>query len=150
MALRGDTNSLGRVTMVNDILVKKYERYFWDPKLEDKPLRPPISSVACINIRHALAILGFAVSFGNHEKKSYDEELLGVVRTFQEKQGHSAIDGYVGLRTRRLLTEALLRQSGPKVFKRFVDLVGKRPKTVFLSYAHADRDRVDIPHTVRD
>jgi hypothetical protein len=93
MALRGDTNSLGRVTMVNDILVKKYERYFWDPKLEDKPVRPPISSVACINIRHALAILGFAVSFGNHEKKSYDEELLGVVRTFQEKQGHSAIDG---------------------------------------------------------
>jgi hypothetical protein len=131
--------------MVNKILVKKYERYFWDPNLGDEPLRPTVSSVACVNIRHALDILKYDVPKGYNNQEMYDEELRRIVRLFQRDQSHSAVDGYVGPRTRRLLTKALLINSGPPVFKRFKDPIGKedRPKTVFLSYAHADKDRIN-------
>jgi len=51
--------------------IHKFERFLRDPHVGDNVLKPPMSGVACENIRAVLRMLGYQVKFGNE----YDEEL---------------------------------------------------------------------------
>ena len=73
------------------------ERYFRDPKLGESILQVGIASPVCINIRHALRVLGFYGEFGSREfSESYDTSLAQLVLRFQEARNHTSRDGVLG------------------------------------------------------
>jgi hypothetical protein len=124
-----------RIEIMNtDFKVLRLERYFRDPIVGDDLLQPPMSSVACRNIRSALRLLGYKLA----PSDLYDKELEEVVLAFQYDNNHTALDGLVGPGTRRLLTEMLLSKRGEKAFTRMKHPEGRQPPIVFLSYAWKD------------
>jgi len=73
------------------------------------------------------------------------------VSAFQAKYGHRVSDGLVGPGTRERLASELLHQFSPSIFARF-----RRPEawsrpSVFISYATADRERLNkVDQWLRD
>ena len=80
----------------------------------DGVLKPPMSGVACENIRTVLRMLGYEVKFGNQ----YDEELAKAVLRFQTDNKQSSLDGFVGPGTRRLLIRKLIDEHATGIFNR--------------------------------
>jgi len=127
--------------------IRRIEKYFRDPAVGDGILRPPASGEACHNIRSALRLLNYKVASGD----LYDHNLEAAVLAFQTDNKHTSQDGFVGPRTRRLLTIKLLEKRGEQPFRRMTLPKGNQPPLVFLSYAWEDAERVNkIDQWLRD
>jgi len=126
----------------NPILVERFEPYFrhYDPA--HHALRKGDRSIACKNIKTALAWLGIARVFDG-DGELYDEQLVNAVRRFQEQVGNRNVDGAVGPGTRSRLVNALLKEFGASRFHELDSSEAIRAATVFLSYAWADTPRVN-------
>ena len=103
--------------MEQDRGIRKLERYFRSPRIGDDVIKPPMSGVACENIRIALHWLG-EDDVGDGDL--YDERLAKAVLRFQTKNHHSSRDGFFGPGTRRLLIEKMRDKSGPHIFNRLL------------------------------
>jgi|SRR5664280_495715 len=136
---------------MSDPLLKRYQRYFRHPDDDHDVLELGDRAVACINLRRALGILGIEVRITPTDEHLYDETLREAVRDFQAKYGHRVTDGLVGPGTRERLVSELLHRFSPSIFARF-----RRPEawsrpSVFISYATADRERVNkVDQWLRD
>jgi TIR domain/Putative peptidoglycan binding domain len=95
--------------------------------------------------------LGIEFRTGTTDELFYDETLREAVRTFQSKYGHRVADGLVGPATRERLVAELFHRFTPSIFARL-----RRPEawsrpSVLISYASADRERVNkIDQWLRD
>jgi hypothetical protein len=96
-------------------------------------------------------MLGIVSPTGTPDELVYDDTLREAVRTFQAKYRHRVADGFTGPGTRERLVSELFHQFSPSIFARL-----RRPETwsrrsVFISYASADRERVNkIDQWLRD
>jgi hypothetical protein len=137
--------------MISDPLVRRYQQYFRHPDDDHDVLEVGDSAVACVNIRRALEMLGIDFPSPESDELLYDTALKEAVRTFQTKYGHRVADGLVGPGTRERLVSELLHRFSPSIFARL-----RRPEawsrpSVFISYASADRERVNkIDQWLRD
>lgn len=123
----------------------QYERFFRDPIVGDKVITPPMSGIACANIRTALRMLHYDVEYGDH----YDVALAKTILRFQTENGHSSRDGLLGPGTRRLLTRKLIEACGTGVFERLTDPASRMDRRaarsnryIFISYKRDDEDRI--------
>jgi pimeloyl-ACP methyl ester carboxylesterase len=136
---------------MSDPLLKRYEQYFRHPDDDHDVLEVGDRAVACLNLRRALGALGIGLRTAPTDEQLYDETLKEAVSAFQAKYGHRVTDGLVGPGTRERLVSELLHRFSPSIFARF-----RRPETwsrpsVFISYATADRERVNkIDQWLRD
>jgi hypothetical protein len=122
--------------MDSDYKTQRLERYFRDTIVGEGLMRANMSSEACRNVRIALRYLGYDVD----ENDRYDEELEKAVLAFQTDNNHTALDGYVGPGTRRLLTLKLRERAGDRIFKLMTHPEGQTFPPVFISYARVDVD----------
>ena len=91
-------------------------------------------------------MLGYRVDV-HHNKEQFRQE----VQKFQEAENHENQDGLFGPGTRRLLAEVLCKRIGDEAFSRMKDPEKGGSKTVFLSYAWKDADKVNkIDQWLRD
>ena len=118
--------------------IHKFERFLRDPHVGDNVLKPPMSGVACENIRAVLRMLGYQVKFGNE----YDEELAKAVLRFQTDNKHSSLDGFVGPGTRRLLIRKLIDECGAGIFDRMT----KPEEDSVISILFLAADPTDASH----
>lgn len=136
---------------MSDPLVSRYQQYFRHPDDDHDLLDLGDRAIACTNLRRALGILDIEVPTSTADEDIYDETLGAAVRSFQAKHGHRVTDGRVGPGTRERLVSELLHRFSPSIFARL-----RRPEawgrpSVFVSYASADRDRVNkIDQWLRD
>ena len=135
-----------------DPLAKRYEQYFRHPDADHEVLQIGDRAVACSNLRRALSWLGLSVNGGAKEKEDlFDAALRKGVRAFQTKYKHRVADGLVGPGTRKRLVSELFHQFSPTIFARLRRPEGWTRPAVFISYAAADRERVDkIDQWLRD
>lgn len=124
--------------MENDHKIKKYERFFKDPRIGNGVLKPPRSGTACENIRTALRMLDYDNEYGDQ----YDEELARLVLQFQIDNHHSIHDGYFGPGTRWLLTQKLIAAHGTSIFGRMTDPKFAGEEYIFISYKREDKRRI--------
>jgi hypothetical protein len=103
--------------MHDEQIIQEYERFFRDPQREDETLQPPISGIACRNIRLALRTLGYDIVLGDQ----YDSDLVEIVLRFQVDNSHSSCDGLFGAGTCRLLTKKLFITDNSQIFQRMTD-----------------------------
>jgi hypothetical protein len=121
-----------------DYKLSRLERYFRDPVVGDSVLRRGMANEACRNIRIALKYLEY-IKHNVPDIDEYDEQLEDAVKAFQEQENHIVHDGYVGPRTRKLLTKVVVDKFGdrqPFTLMKFPK--GEAFPMVFLSYAHVD------------
>lgn len=128
---------------MSDPLVSRYQQYFRHPDDHHDVLGLGDAANACINLRRALDMLGIEIRATPTNEHIYDETLGEAVRTFQAKHNHRVADGRVGPGTRERLVSELLHRFSPTIFARL-----RRPEawsrpSVFISYASADRARVN-------
>jgi len=129
--------------MSEELLLRRFDRYFAHPDRTPSVLRPGDRSVACANVRSALCMLGqLETSYEDSANADvFDEKLWSAVRQFQKARHHARVDGLVGPVTRRLIVSALLENEKAIVFDRL-----QRPdpvRQVFISYAWKDGAKVD-------
>jgi hypothetical protein len=125
---------------MSDILIHRFERYFKHPDDDHPVLQIGDSGPACRNVRAAVRLLGCAVPAS--ESDVFDAGLSQAVAEFQGKFGHRVADGLVGPGTRRRLVTVLVeRFESTEIFLRLPEQEAQR--SVFLSYAHLDADKVD-------
>jgi hypothetical protein len=137
--------------MISDPLVRRYQQYFRHPDDDHDVLEVGDTAVACANIRRALAMLDIDFPAAENDELLYDTVLREAVRTFQTKYRHRVADGLVGPGTRERIVSELLHRFSPSIFARLRrPEVWSRP-SVFISYASADRERVNkIDQWLRD
>lgn len=128
---------------MSDPLVSRYQQYFRHPDDHHDVLEIGDQAIACINLRRAVGMLGIEVRTTPTDEHVYDEALGAAVRTFQAKYGHRVTDGRVGPGTRELLVSELFHRFSPTIFARLRRPEGWSRPSVFISYASADRDRVN-------
>ena len=135
-----------------DVLEKRYEQYFRHPDDEHTVLDVGDRATACSNIRQALSMLGIDTSGADLTASDlYDNNLKEAVRAFQTRFGHRVADGLVGPGTRARLVSELLHRFSPSIFERLRRPESWNRRSVFLSYASADRDTVNkIDQWLRD
>jgi hypothetical protein len=135
-----------------DVLEKRYEQYFRHPDDEHNVLDVGDRATACSNIRQALGMLGIPTpSVDSTAVELYDNTLKEAVRTFQTRFAHRVADGLVGPGTRARLVSELLHRFSPSIFARLRRPESWNRRSVFLSYASADRDTVNkIDQWLRD
>ena len=131
------------MTCTSDPLLKRYERYFRHPDNDHDVLAVGDRAVACVNLRRALPLLDIQTLPAPSDEDLFDEGLREAVRSFQAAYRHRVTDGLVGPGTRERVVSELLHRFSPSIFARL-----RRPETwnrpaVFISYASADRDRVN-------
>jgi TIR domain len=129
--------------MSEELLLRRFDRYFAHPDRTPSVLRPKDRGVACANVRRALCILGHLETTFEDSKDAdvFDQELWSAVREFQKARSHTRVDGLVGPITRRLIVSALLENEKAVVFDRL-----QRPdpvREVFISYAWKDGAKVN-------
>ncbi len=95
---------------------------------------PHVANIIC-----ALQELRYRPSTG----EVFSPLVAAEVKRFQEDTHHKNKDGRVGRGTRRLLVDQLLERSGPAYFRREFQPTFPSFFRVFLSYAWADRERVN-------
>ncbi len=119
-----------------------FDRYFRPDR--DGVLKHGAENDACINLRLALAMLGVAPLSNPDHTRRYTDDLARAVRDFQVAYGHPAPDGVCGPGTAGMLAAALMQKVGPNAFKRGMNDPQRRADGhVFISYAAADRSRVE-------
>jgi hypothetical protein len=97
-------------------------------------LRTGSTGPACRNLRIALNYLDFEIP----ESDTYDQQVSECVRTFQQRESHSQVDGLTGPGTRLLLVRTLLAKSGERIFNLMNSPSGELFPLVFVSYARED------------
>ena len=133
--------------MQHDQNIHKFERYFRDPRVGDGILKPPVSGIACANIRAALRRLGYKVEFGDQ----YDEKLAKAILRFQTDNKHSSLDGFFGPGTRRLLTQKLIEERGTVIFNRMTKPEeGNKIPILFLAADPTDSSRLRLGEELRE
>src|SRR3954468_4832343 len=136
---------------MSDPLVNRYQQYFRHPDDDHDVLEVGDRAIACANLRRAFNMLRIDSHTATTDELLYDEKLREAVCTFQSKYHHRVVDGLVGPGTRELLVSELFHQFSPSIFARL-----RRPEawgrpSVFISYASADRERVNkIDQWLRD
>jgi hypothetical protein len=130
----------------DDLFVLRLGRYFRHPNPGHDVLRPGERSVACENVRSALAYLG--VSDNGLQTPDdpllFDKDLAAAVARFQSAHKHPYSDGNVGPNTRRrLVNELVSRFQGPSIFGRMKRHDPDAKPVVFISYASEDVDKVE-------
>lgn len=116
---------------------RKFERFFRSPRIGDDVIKPPMSGVACENIRIALRRLGYKIEDGDQ----YDGKLAKAVLRFQVNNQHPSQDGFFGPGTRRLLIQKLIEKSGTHIFNR---LLKKEIRLLFLAADPGDLSRLRL------
>jgi hypothetical protein len=129
--------------MISDPLVRRYQQYFRHPDDDHDVLEVGDRAVACANIRRALAMLGVEFPAAGSDELLYDTTLREAVRTFQSKYSHRVADGLVGPGTRERLVSELLHRFSHSIFVRLRRPEAWSLRSVFISYASADREQVD-------
>lgn len=122
---------------------RKFERFFRSPRIGDDVIKPPMSGVACENIRIALRWLGYKTEDGDQ----YDAKLAKVVLRFQTDNQHSSQDGFFGPGTRRLLIQKMIEKSGTHIFNR---LLKKEFRLLFLAADPSDLSRLRLGEESRE
>ncbi len=136
---------------MSDPLLQRYQQYFRHPDDDHDILEVGDRAVACINLRRALSFLEIECRIAPADEHLYDEMLREAVSAFQAKYSHRVTDGLVGPGTRERLVSELLHKFSPSIFARL-----RRPEawsrpSVFISYATADRERVNkVDQWLRD
>jgi hypothetical protein len=128
---------------MSDPLVKRYQQYFRHPDDDHDVLELGDRAIACTNVRRALDMLGIEIRDQQTDENLYDDSLREAVVTFQKNYGHRVTDGLVGPGTRERLVSEMFHRFSPQIFARL-----RRPEawsrpSVFISYASADRERVN-------
>lgn len=126
---------------MSDILIDRFERYFRHPDWNHEVLRLGDHSVACLNVRRAIYMLGIRVDQHPPDELIFDTALEAAVVRFQDEFHHRVSDGAVGTGTRQLIISNLLAQFNANIFLR-LDRSAFVP-SVFLSYAWRDSPKVD-------
>lgn len=136
---------------MTDPLVARYQQYFRHPDDDHDILEVGDRAIACTNIRRALEMLGFEFDHVPTDEQLYDEALRDGVKRFQFEYKHRVTDGRVGPGTRERLVSEMLHRFNPSIFARLKRPEGWNRPAVFISYASADRDRVNkIDQWLRD
>ena len=117
--------------------IRDLDRFFL-PVNGEPALGPGMRGQACINLHHALSMLGYPVALGD----VYGDDTREAVRQFQRKNRHQHDDGVCGEGTRRLLIQVLLKSKAKGFFKRIPDPEQRSFGHAFMSYAREDLKRV--------
>lgn len=123
-------------------LIDRFGIYFQHLNPDHHTLVLHDRSIACKNVKAALAQLGIARSFGD-DPILFDQELRDAVMRFQQQEAHRNTDGKIGPNTRALLITRLLQRFGAAVFAKFDHSEVRRKPSVFFSYAWEDSAKVD-------
>jgi hypothetical protein len=128
---------------MKDLLAIRYQQYFRHPDNDHDVLEAGDRAVACVNLRRALPMLRIGGEIPSTDEMLFDEALTEAVREFQSRHGHRVADGRVGPGTRERLVSEMLHRFSPSIFARL-----RRPEiwsrpSVFISYASADREKVN-------
>jgi len=122
--------------MEHDKDIRKFERFFRDPRIGDDVIKPTVSGIACENIRIALRLLDYRiVEEDQYERNQYDGKLAKIVLRFQTDNQHSSRDGFFGPGTRRLLIQKLIERYGTNIFSRAME---KEIRLLFLTADPSD------------
>jgi hypothetical protein len=127
---------------MNDILVDRFEKYFRHPDLSHDVLRRGDRCIACANIRTAIKHLLERSPTETDDPELFDAGLEQLVKVLQDHVRNRVSDGEVGPSTRRLIVSNLLGRYGASIFKRYVRPETAQVRSVFLSYARDDKDKV--------
>jgi len=136
-----------QMSETEEMLIARFERYFKHPDVNHEVLERGDRALACINLRRALHLLGISVA--KQQSDHFDRTLESGIKELQEKFHHRIIDGRVGPGTRKLIVREVLHIHDASIFQRL-----RKPElapSVFISYASADREKVDkIEQWLRD
>jgi hypothetical protein len=123
-------------------LLSDLERLLRDPNDRYGVVEFGSTGVWVANLRNALLLMDYRLPHAENSSR-FDAELRAVLLQFQTEMGHPHKDGRAGPGTRELLVKKLFERGGALAFERLRDPERRNEGHAFVSYARADRSRIE-------